>query len=169
MKERGALEKLFIDTLARYDALIWRICNGYATCAVSADDLHQEVLASIWTGLESFKGASALSTWVYRVAINSCISYLRFFQRRTHHPLTSVATDIPDDNPLTNSDDAECLNYLMNSLSALDKAVLMLWLDGLSYAKIAEIIGLAPNAVGARLTRIRSKLKELWKAEQRSI
>lgn len=145
--------------------MLWRISRTYATERVTADDLHQEILAAIWTGFSTFRGKAALSTWLYRVAINTCINFLRRHALRQLVPQNEMRHEIADAPIEHLKDEYECLTYLIDRLGPLDKAVLLMWLDELSYGEIADVTGLTPNNVGTRLTRIRTRLQKLWQKE----
>ena len=159
------IDNLFLDTVACHEGMIRRICHVYSTEKVTNEDLYQEAMVALWNGLKSFKGKSSLSTWIYRVVINSCISFLRHNDSKTLYISTESIKEIPDSTTSYCKDDYECLTYLISRLSPLDKALILMWLDERTYKEISDVTGLAPNLVGTRLTRIRTKLRKLWKTE----
>lgn len=165
MSEQKKIEALFSHTVALYGAMVARICGSYSTPRVPAEDMYQEVMASLWLGLKSFRGQASLSTWVYRVTINACISFLRRYDNRTLFPQTDEMDRIADEETAYGKDEYDCLRYLIGRLGAIDKALILLWLEERSYEEIAEITGLSANVVGTRLSRIRSRLQKLWKKE----
>ena len=142
MSHRSEIEAVFTRTINRYDALIRRICFAYSTSATSAVDLYQEAMASLWLGLKTFKGQSALSTWIYRVTLNSCISFLRRNDSRNFYTVPAQDVDLEDDNHDWGNDEYACLQYLISMLNPMDKALLLMWLDELSYTEIADVTGL---------------------------
>lgn len=166
MPYQTEIENLFNLTVGKYERMIYRICHSYGSSIVSPEDLFQEVMVALWLGLKSFKGQSALSTWVYRVAINTCITMLRRHDSKTTFVNIDKSRDIEDEKPAIGSDDLDCLDYLISRLRPLDKAIVVMWLDGCSYSKIAEVTGLSANTVGTRLTRIRAQLQKLWESEK---
>ena len=152
--------KLFRTVLSDFDSLISRICFGYARTKEEFEDLRQDVMVNIWQGMERFRGESELKTWVYRVALNTCVSTLR---RRTREAVTVPITEFAD--LIDESDDRltllVSLQKAIGSLPQLDKAVVLLWLEEMSYDDIAAVMGMTRNAVATRLHRAKDKLKKL--------
>lgn len=144
--------------VARHRRIIGKVCYLYATDSADFDDLRQEVLIALWRGFGSFEGRSAASTWVYRVSLNACISCCRRNRRyRTAQPLAE-ALAIADDEPALRERMSE-LAALLARLDPIEKALMALWLDELSYDEIAAVTGLQRNTVASRLHRIRLKLR----------
>ncbi len=144
--------------VARHRRIIGKVCYLYATDSADFDDLRQEVLIALWRGFGSFEGRSAASTWIYRVSLNACISYCRRNRRhRTTQPLAE-ALAIADDDPALRERMSE-LAALLARLDPMEKALMALWLDELSYDEIAAVTGLQRNTVASRLHRIRLKLR----------
>ncbi len=144
--------------VARHRRIIGKVCYLYATDSADFDDLRQEVLIALWRGFGSFEGRSAASTWIYRVSLNTCISYCRRSRRhRTAQPLAE-ALAIADDDPALRERMSE-LAALLARLDPMEKALMALWLDELSYDEIAAVTGLQRNTVASRLHRIRLKLR----------
>ena len=169
MKFSGNIEELFEITLNRYEAMIRRVCKSYSNEYVEADDLYQEVMVSLLLGLKSFRGRSALSTWVYRVTLNSCISFLRRDAVRFHSKTDIEKTaEIRNEDPVYGHDELDYLNYLIGKLGALDKAIILMWLEERPYKEIADVTGLSVNVVGTRLSRIRNQFHQTWQKEQES-
>lgn len=156
------LEHTFSLILERNAHTISRICSAYATRHATREDLYQECALSIWRGLESFRGNSALSTWLYRVCINTCISYLRRHSRPGDDYSLDTCEQMPvdEDHAIYSAEDSARLNELIHALPPVDKAILLLWLDEKSYKEIAAVVGIKSGAVGTRLNRIRLKLQK---------
>ncbi|MBS5437292.1 MAG: sigma-70 family RNA polymerase sigma factor [Prevotella sp.] len=123
-------EAQFNSLVSENRQLICKVCYMYATDVDYFNDLYQETLANIWSAMDSFRGEARISTWLYRIAINSCVT---FFRR--HHRHDSLNTPDP-----------------------MEKALIMMWLDENSYDEISEVTGLARNTVATRLRRIKQKL-----------
>ncbi|WP_295939265.1 sigma-70 family RNA polymerase sigma factor [uncultured Alistipes sp.] len=139
--------------------IIGKICYLYARDSDDFDDLYQEVLINLWRGFEGFEGRAKPSSWVYRVGLNTCISYYRRNRRYSN------TLPLSDCRVLTHeeSDRDERLRELyelINRLDPLEKAIVMLWLDEVSYDEIASITGLTRNNVASKLHRIKLKLCE---------
>ena len=157
-------EEEFVDLVRANERVIYKVCSFYVSPKVSAEDLYQEVVANLWRGYSGFRGESAPSTWIYRIALNTCVSYIRR-ERKWRSPV--VAETIFEASRETDGEgeDRVALLYrIIATLNALDKAVILLWLEEKNYAEIAEITGLTSTNVGVRLNRIKNRLKsnELW-------
>ncbi len=153
-------EERFASILQEYGSVISGICFSYSTNADDLKDLRQDILINIWKGLGSFRGESSLSTWVYRVALNTCVSTVR---KRTKHPSTISLDLICEPNDETDHESRErieSLHRIIATLSPLDKAVITMWLDERKYEEIAEVTGLSRNNVAVRINRIKQKLAE---------
>lgn len=139
--------------------IIGKVCYLYAVDSDDFDDLYQEVLINLWRGFDGFEGRAKASSWVYRVGLNTCISYHRRNRRHKETvPLADCAGMADDDSG--RAERLRGLYALINRLDALEKAVVMLWLDEVPYDEIAEITGLTRNNVASKLHRIRLKLRE---------
>ena len=123
-----------------------------------ADDLFQEVLVSLWQGMDSFRGDASLRSWVYRVSMNTCISYKRKKKIQTV-PLEFSADSMAPGSP--ESKQAKMLHERISRLEPFDRAIVLLWLEDIPYDEIAAIVGISTKAVGVRLVRIKEKLKSL--------
>ena len=152
-------EKEFTDLLLQHQAIVYKVCLLYAQDKEDLADLYQETVYNLWKSYTTFENRSSFSTWLYRVALNTCISDLR---RRKHHeyvPLQLTDIDLPDNDP-----QAEMLNTLyslVRCLNKLDRMYIVLWLDEKTYDEIAEIVGTNRNQVAVRLHRIKEKLKTM--------
>lgn len=140
--------------------MISRICFGYSRTKEEFEDMRQDSYANIWHGLGSFRGDSSLKTWVYRVALNSCASAVRTRKKEGHAIKIEDICDLSD----TSSEQRELLrelHELIDKLGPVDKAVILLWLDGYSYDEISQTTGMARNAVASRIKRAKEKLAKI--------
>lgn len=151
-------EKRFRELVEQQKANIYSVCYMLAASRQDADDMFQEVLVNLWKGMPKFRGESSVSTWTYRIALNTCISFRRKADRR---PAT---TDI---NPALLCEGSELgdqtarLHRRIRHLEPFDRAIVLLWLEDLPYEEIGAIVGIPAKAVGVRLVRIREKLKKV--------
>lgn len=148
----------FERLVAEYKSTIYSVCYMFADDKMQADDLFQEVLINLWTGLGKFRGDSSLRSWVYRVSMNTCISYRRK-KKVTTMPI-DIAPDIIDGSS-SDSRQANMLHRRIMKLDPLDKAIVLLWLENLPYDEIAAIVGTTARNISVRLVRIKEKLKTL--------
>ena len=151
--------KEFDSFIKEYSRIINKVCWAYATPKVPYEDLRQEILTNLWLGFESFKGMSKLSTWVYRVAVNSALMAIRNFKPKVETlPIELTYADISSEANDANIEQLAALHELINQLLPIEKAIILLWLDEYSYEEIAEIIGIERNNVATKLHRIKNKL-----------
>ena len=151
-------EKQFVKNfLVENKAIIYKICRAYSNSQEEFDDLTQEVAFQLWKSKDRFENKSKLSTWVYRVTLNVCMSNVRSNRVKTVelHEATPVATSSEQ-----KQDDLDILYKALKQLPENDKAIILLHLEGRKYEEIAEITGLSSTNVGVKITRIRKKLKE---------
>ena len=155
------LEKEFLDMIGAQKRTIYKVCYMYANDQDDLNDLFQETVLNLWKGFPSYRGDSKLTTWVYRIAMNTCISFLRHASTRPQTvPMTAnVASQMAAD------EDTEArlqdLYKLINQLGKLERARILLWLEERSYQEIADILGLSKANVAVKLNRIREKLKKM--------
>ena len=144
-----------------YAGIIIKICRAYTDNEEDFQDYYQEVCLQLWKSRDNFKGDSKWSTWVYRVSLNVSLSLLRKDKKVNKNSI--VLPDVGDEstpNPF-NDESLKLLYQAIKELSETDRAIILLYLDERSYQEIAEIIGLSPNNIGVRITRIKKKLKTL--------
>lgn len=158
-------EDRFEALVARQANIIAKVCYMYASDSQHFDDLRQECLINIWRGLDRFRGDSRESTWVYRACINTCITFYRRNRRHVEGavPLEAVFDIAADDDGKLER--IAMLYRLISGLSDVDKAVIMMWLDEMSYDEIADATGITRNTIASRLRRIKVKLAEKAKEE----
>ncbi len=151
-------EKGFSGLVREYEQTIYSICYMYSRSEDEAKDLVQETLVNLWNGLDKFRGDSSLRTWVTRVAINTCISFKRKKQLPTVDE--SFIPQLSDASPEAGTQ-IRLLHERLCRLDYLDRAIVLLWLENMSYEEIGAIVGIAAKNIGVRLVRIKNKLKNL--------
>ena len=155
------LEKEFLDMIEAQKRTIYKVCYMYANDQDDLNDLFQETVLNLWKGFPNYRGDSKLTTWVYRIAMNTCITYLRHENHRPQTvPMTAnVASQMAAD------EDTEArlqeLYSLINRLGKLERALILLWLEERSYQEMADILGLSKANVAVKLNRIREKLRNM--------
>ena len=152
-------EREFTQLVHEQKSTIYTVCYMFARDKDEAADLFQDVLINLWKGIGKFRNDSEISTWVYRVSLNTCISADR---KKRKMPTTrlDMNIDLFDDDD-TDSRQIQVLRQRIQRLQPLDRAIVLLWLGGLSYQEIADIVGLTPKNISVRLTRIRLQLKQM--------
>lgn len=152
-------EETFNRLIAEHSGIIAKICFFYAESADEVEDMRQDTLLNLWRGWDAFRSESKVSTWIHRVCLNTCISYVRRERNHRHSvPLPELIDDSDGDGR------AELWTELrrqINTLSKRERAVMLLWLEEFSYDDIAEVMGLSRNGVATLLHRIKQKLINL--------
>jgi RNA polymerase sigma factor (sigma-70 family) len=159
------MEEAFLEMLNDNRSLIFKVCNMYCKDPERRRDLFQEIVLQLWKSYPGFRKASANSTWIYRVALNTAISNFRKESRRPAGISLSLQEfEIPDlGEAVAEQEQTLALQEVINQLNDIEKAIIMLYLDEKSYEEISEIIGISTSNVGVRLNRIKSKLSKLVK------
>lgn len=150
-------EKEFTDLLLEHQQIIYKVCFVYADSKDDRADLYQETVYNLWKNYDTFENRSSFSTWVYRIALNTCITDLRRKKRHNQIPLAMLQSD-----PCEDPQSGELLREMYALIRRLDKSekmYIMLWLEEKSYDEIAEIVGTNRNQVATKLHRIKNKLK----------
>lgn len=148
----------FQKILEENTGMISRICFGFTNSREEFDDLRQDILATIWESLPRFRGESLLSTWVYRVALNTCVATVRKHKPETVRLSADEFHDIVDTSDEQISKLSE-IHDAISELSYIDRSILLMWLDGVTYEEISVVAGLPRNTVATRLRRARERLK----------
>ena len=153
-------EKEFARIVREHKATIYTVCYMFSKDKEEVEDLFQEVLIALWRGFESFRGESNIRSWIYRVSLNTCISAERKKRRRAD----AVRLDM-DINLFSDTDDdsrqVQMLRERIGRLGVFDRAIILLWLENLSYEEIGAIVGITAKNVSVRLVRIREQLKNM--------
>jgi len=153
-------EKEFIALVEAHKQIIYKVCYMYASGADNLNDLYQEVVINLWRAYPHFRGESKVSTWVYRIGLNTCISFYRKSKKRPEVvPLTVDLEDFSYEEDKTAQ--LKELYRMINRLNPLERAIILLWLEEKNYNEIAEITGLSRNNVAVKLNRIKEKLKTM--------
>lgn len=152
-------EQLFSKVVKDNKSTIYSVCYMFSKDADEVADLFQEVLIRLWRGFGSFQGQSNIKTWIYRVALNTCISIDRKKRSRSKAVL-SMDVDYFDGSGAENAQ-ARMLHDRIARLQPLDRAIVLLWLEQISYDEIGAIVGISAKNVSVRLTHIRLQLKNM--------
>ena len=141
-------------------AAIFTVCYLFSKDQDEVNDLFQETLINLWRGFDGFQGKCEVKTWIWRVSLNTCLTFERKKKRRVDTlPLTM------DINLFTDTDDdtrqVQMLYRRINKLGMLDRAIILLWLENMSYEEIGEIIGISTKNVSVKLVRIKEQLKKM--------
>lgn len=164
------MKKQFKNIIDQHNGILYKIGRSYTTEEADFKDLYQEMLIQLWKSLDKFRGKSKISTWIYRVALNTALTYKRKSKRRK----PTDGLDKMNEKMACQDDEAiemvketeqkiELLYKCINLLKKDERAIILLHLDGRKYEEIAEIIGLTKNHVGVKIKRIKDRLHRLLK------
>ena len=161
MTDQPTNERDFASLIKEHSRIINKVSYFYATDKLPFDDLRQEIYVNIWLGLKQFRGDSKMSTWIYRVAVNSALMALRSSKPKIETVSVDFGLlDISSEADDVQRENLQALQSLINRLEDIEKAIMLLWLDEHSYDEIADIIGLKRNTVAVKIHRIKEKLSK---------
>jgi RNA polymerase sigma-70 factor (ECF subfamily) len=160
-------QQFFLSQIGTYQRMLFKVCWAYTHTSHDRDDLLQEIVGQLWAGFGRYDRGRPFSTWMYRVALNVAIDFHR--RRRRPGATTLSLEDMLEPSLSQNESKQEQLQELHELLerhSEADRAILLLSLEGNSYAEIADIIGISESNVGTRLSRLKKSLREIVQTQQ---
>lgn len=162
MKQRN--EDEFVAMIGSNERIIYKVCLLYTTEEWTLEDLYQETVYNLWRSFPRFRGESSYSTWIYRVALNTCITKLRKVKKG---PAKSGLTGLENLQAVTEErgDNIRELYSLIQQLADIERAIVLLWLEEKSYQEISEITGLTISNVAVKLNRAKEKMRQLSKKQ----
>jgi RNA polymerase sigma-70 factor (ECF subfamily) len=158
--ERELLFSQYEQITADYHPMLLRISRLFYESSEDRGDLCQDILINIWQALPKFRGDSKLSTWVYRIALNTAITHKRKHGRRTVSLDQAGHLFAEAEQSLAKSEEYKIMMQQVQQLPALDKAIVLLYLEQMSYEEIASIMGMTVTNVGSRISRIKERLRK---------
>lgn len=155
-------QEIFLGLLRQHEGILHKICRLYRDTLEDREDLFQEIVYQLWKSYPSFQGQAKLSSWIYRIALNTALAS---FRKKT--PQVSYRDALPDNIAIPApvlTEQQEQLFQALQQLSDAEKAIITLYLEDLTYQEIAVITGIDVNYVGVKLNRIKTKLKTILKS-----
>lgn len=148
----------FLEIVEENKKLIYKVSHMYCDSYFDKKDLFQEIVANLWKAYPRFNGHSKISTWIYKISINTAISWFRdYLKHKNHIEYTDFVPNMVDDSEFDEIN--EVLYNSISHLGKIERAIILLQLDGYSYDDISEIIGLTKTNVATKINRIKLKLK----------
>ena len=153
-------QAVFDNWLKDYKALLYKVIRAYAFNEEDREDLFQEITLQIWSSVPKFRAESAVSTWLYRIALNTALKWNKKSKKHAdgHQPLEHTAHLI--EMQPTKDDRLDWLYDEIARLDEVDRSLCLLMLDGFSYKEMAGIVGISENYVGVKINRIKKHLTE---------
>ena len=153
------LDTTFAQMIREHKSTIYTVCFMFSKDSDEVSDLFQEVLINLWKGYASFQNRSSVDTWIWKESFNTSISYERKKQKRATLPLTMDINLFEDKD-----EDSRQIRQLydrIHRLKPFDRAIVLLWLENMSYEEIGAIVGISTKNVSVRLYRIKEELKKM--------
>lgn len=160
-------QERFQKLINEHRKIIYKVCNIYCRNRDDRDDLAQEIVVQLWRSFERFDERYRFTTWMYRIALNVAISFYRRESTRIR-PLLSmekcllIAVPETEDEP----EDIQRLYQFIEGMDLLNKALILLYLDGNSYHEIADVLGISETNVGTKIGRLKKSIKQQFDAAQ---
>lgn len=160
-----------IKKIEAYQPLIRKVSFMYGQDEAESDDMFQEICIQAWRAYPQFKGDSKFSTWLYRVAINTAISWIRKEKKHKHgtendESWYGISEDLPFYEKEEKKEQVSALHRAINKLNDIDRTLVLLYLEDVAYAEISEILGLTVNNIKVKMNRLKKRLKKLMEDDE---
>ncbi|TWJ02229.1 RNA polymerase sigma-70 factor (ECF subfamily) [Mucilaginibacter frigoritolerans] len=163
--QQQAQKDQFIYLIQQNKKLIFKVCNAYCHNPEDRKDLVQEIIIHLWQSFHKYDNRFKLSTWMYRIAINTAISHYRASSKKQKVTVSihDSLIDIADETNVELDENIKLLYHFINQFNDLNKALMILYLDNNSYKDIAEILGISETNVATKVNRLKLQLKQQFK------
>src|ERR1700744_6059214 len=152
-------KKEFIGIVQANEGLIYKVAKVYANNKEDEQDLYQDIVYQLWKSFGSFRNEAKITTWMYRIALNTAIAHLNKEKKKGNHvPIDDLLLNRTDTADTLMNERSEVLFAQIKQLSTVEKGIILLYLEGKTYDEIAGITGFTATNVGTRLGRIKQKL-----------
>ena len=149
----------FVDKINQNLGIAHKVCRIYFNSAIDYDDVLQEMMYQLWRSYKTFDGRSKFSTWMYKVCLNTALTYQRKYQRDKTESLDATHHQIQAEPANEKNQSTAMLYNAIEELSPVNKAIILLYLEDMSYEEIANITGLTKSNVSVKLVRIKKRLE----------
>lgn len=154
-----ASEEEFINKFYAHQKIVYKVCNLYMDTKTDREDLFQEISLQAWKSYKTFRGDAQFSTWLYRVALNTAITFFRKEKKQVQTTYNELLPDVVH-HESDIEEQVKAMYQSIGNLNKIDKALVMLYLEDYSYTEIGETLGITPNNVAVKMNRLKIKLKE---------
>jgi RNA polymerase sigma-70 factor, ECF subfamily len=161
-------EDLFREAIKENDKTIYRICCRFFGTGDEAKDAYQEILLKVWLNIKNFRGDSQLKTWISRIAVNVCLTFISKTKKKSSLLIPFSQTDFyfdiceNDDNGQDDELKIKFFEEFKSKLNPVDKTLVTLYLEDIEYREISQITGLSEVNARARIHRIKKQIKQNW-------
>jgi len=151
-------EDIFKIWLSQYKGLFFKIVRAYTVAPMDMDDLFQEIVIQVWRSIPSFREACAVSTWIYRIAINTALTWAR--KEKKHRQVEGIGEGalLLSEEVVTPDERLAWLYETIHQMDTVDRGIVLLMLEGFSYKEMAVIIGISESNIGVKINRIKKRL-----------
>lgn len=160
-------EVLFGEVFKANSRKIYHLCYGYTGDEAAANDLMQETFMKVWQNLDSFRNQAMISTWIYRIAVNTCLTWLRVEKRQAKDQLTDYIIENSTEETSEKNEQVEKLYKCISQLEENERLIITMVLDEIPYPEIAEISGVSEGNLRVKIHRIKHKLTEIYNRYER--
>lgn len=160
-------ENEFVNLIQQHSGIIYKIIHLYVNLEEDKRDLNQEILLQAWKSYATFKGNSTFATWLYRVSLNTALTYNK--KAKKHSELPANDTLANEENTSEKNDQSAVLYQLVRQLNEVDRMIMALHLEGYKNLEIADITGLKVNHINVKLHRLKNQIIEQLKKEQHGL
>ena len=154
-------QERFQNLMEEHKKILYKVCHSYCKNPGDRDDLAQEIIVQLWRSFRAFDQRVRFSTWMYRIALNVAISFYRRESVRTRHvvPGSDHLLEAIDETA-NRSEEVQVLYEWIEGLGPLNKALVILYLDGNNYQEIADVLGISPTNVATKISRLKETLRQ---------
>lgn len=155
----------FIEMIERQKGIIYKIANAYSRSSEDQEDLVQEIILQLWSSFGNFDPRYKITTWIYRIALNVSITHYRkdVVRKKYIIPMTEHFIDSSDTKEENQAEDIRQLRQFIQELDEMNRALMILYLDGNSHQEISTVLNISVSNVGTKISRIKEKLREKFK------
>ncbi|MFC4818062.1 MULTISPECIES: RNA polymerase sigma factor [unclassified Flavobacterium] len=162
----SSTENQFKDIYSNYSKKVHRLCLGYTGDTMQADDLLQEVFIKVWENLEKFRGESQVSTWIYRITVNTCLLHIRSNKKQTKVDFDKTNLKISDDTN-EKENQIQLLYKCISELNETDRLIITLLLEEVPYEEIAAVTSISEGNLRVKIHRIKQQLSTIYSKYER--
>ena len=164
-----ALQERFQTLVDEHKKILYKVCNSYCKNRHDREDLAQEIVIQLWQSFGSFDDRCRFSTWMYRICLNVAISFYRRESTRTRYVLSDEEHLLNAiDETAIQSEEIQILYQFIKGLDPLNKALVLLYLDGNSYLEIADVLGISETNVATKISRLKQTMKQGLRGAERT-
>lgn len=154
---------VFVKMVKDHEGIIFKIASIYSQETETKQDLYQEIVLQLWKSYGSFRGEATPSTWMYRIGLNTAITFMRKAKRRGNNVSMDDMFEIPEQRDDESEEQILELYHSIRQLNALEKGIILLFLEDKSHEEIGIITGLTKTNIGTKISRIKDKLRKQMK------